>query len=215
MFRRKQQDIINDFHKLYYDGPRSEGQIYGRTYWMNVQCLKCPLDLWIYQEIIAEIQPDLIIETGTHRGGSALFMAHMLDIIGHGEVITIDILDYAGKPEHSRIKYVQGSSADPDLIDSLLGSRSPAKCIVILDSDHSKKHILAELNLLAPHVSVGSYLIVEDTNINGHPAYPSFGESGFEAVEEFLSKNQSFSVDTSREKFLMTFNPRGYLKRMH
>jgi cephalosporin hydroxylase len=131
------------------------------------------------------------------------------------KIITIDILAHAGRPQHPRIKYVQGASADPDLIGSLLNRRSPEKCMVILDSDHSKQHILAEINLLAPYVSVGSYLVVEDTNINGHPAYPSFGESGFEAVEEFLSKNQNFSVDTSKEKFLMTFNPRGYLKRMH
>ncbi|XHX77935.1 MAG: CmcI family methyltransferase [Stenomitos frigidus ULC029] len=214
MLQSVQKDVVNDFHNLYYDGPNGEGQIFACTYWMNVQCLKCPLDMWMYQEIIAEIQPDLIVETGTHMGGSALFMAHMLDIVGHGEIITIDILDYPDRPQHPRIKYVQGSSADPALINSLLSARSPEKCMVILDSDHSKQHILAEIALLAPYVSIGSYLIVEDTNINGHPAYPSFGESGFEAVEEFLSKNQNFSVDTSREKFLMTFNPRGYLKRV-
>jgi cephalosporin hydroxylase len=156
MSLREQKDTINDFHNLYYDGPRGEGQIYARTYWMGVQCLKCPLDMWIYQEIIAEIQPDLIIETGTHMGGSALFVAHMLDIVGHGEIITIDILNYAGRPQHPRIKYVQGSSADPELIGSLMNARSPEKCMVILDSDHSKQHILAEINLLAPYVSVGS-----------------------------------------------------------
>jgi len=68
--------------------------------------------------------------------------------------------------------------------------------------------------LFAPYVGLGSYMIVEDTNINGHPAYASFGEGPFEAVEEFLRKNQNFAVDQSREKFLMTFNPRGYLKRI-
>ncbi|MBD2035779.1 cephalosporin hydroxylase [Leptolyngbya sp. FACHB-321] len=215
MLQREQKDIVNDFHNLYYDGPKSEGHISERTYWMNVQCLKCPLDMWIYQEIVAETQPDLIVETGKHMGGSALFMAHMLNISGHGEIITIYILDYPGRPQHSRINYVQGSSADPALVNSLLNVRLPKKCMVILDSDHSKQHIVAEMALLAPYVSVGSYLIVEDTNTNGHPAYPSFGESGFEAVEEFLSKNQNFSVDTSKEKFLMTFNPSGYLKRMY
>jgi len=215
MLQREQKDIVNDFHNLYYDGPKGEGHVFARTHWMNVQCLKCPLDMWIYQEIIAETQPDLIVETGTHMGGSALFMAHMLDIVGHGEIITIDILAHPDRPQHPRIKYAQGSSADPALINSLLKVRSPKKCMVVLDSNHSKQHILAEMALLAPYVSVGSYLIVEDTNINGHPAYPSFGESGFEAVEEFLSKNQNFSVDTSREKFLMTFNPQGYLKRTY
>jgi cephalosporin hydroxylase len=75
------------------------------------------------------------------------------------KIITIDILAHAGRPQHPRIKYVQGASADPDLIGSLLNRRSPEKCMVILDSDHSKQHILAEINLLAPYVSVGSYLV--------------------------------------------------------
>jgi len=84
----------------------------------------------------------------------------------------------------------------------------------VLDSDHSKSHVLNELNLLAPYVSLGSYIIVEDTNINGHPSYPSFGEGPYEAVEEFLESTRNFTVDYSKEKFLMTFNPNGYLKRI-
>jgi cephalosporin hydroxylase len=83
----------------------------------------------------------------------------------------------------------------------------------VLDSEHSKNHVLAELNLLAPYVSLGSYIIVEDTNINGHPTLPTFGEGPYEAVEEFLKINSNFIMDESREKFLMTFNPRGFLKR--
>lgn len=210
----KEQAAIDGFHDLYYSGLNSEGPIYARTYWMNVLCLKCPLDLWIYQEMIAEMRPDLIIETGTHMGGSALFMAHMLDIVGHGEVITIDILDYPDRPIHPRIKYVQGSSSDPELIHSILDSHPSETRLIILDSDHSKQHVLAEMNLLASYVSIGSYMIVEDTNINGHPVLPSFGEGGFEAVEDFLNYHQNFEIDQTREKFLMTFNPRGYLKRV-
>jgi cephalosporin hydroxylase len=85
---------------------------------------------------------------------------------------------------------------------------------VILDSDHSKDHVKREMDLLSDYVSVGSYLIVEDTNINGHPAYRKFGPGPYEAVVEFLSKNDDFVMDRSREKFLMTFNPKGYLKRV-
>lgn len=211
----QEQDAIDKFHDLYYNGVDNQGYIYARTYWMNIPCLKCPLDMWIYQEIIMETRPDLIVETGTHMGGSALFMAHMLDIVGHGEIITIDILDYPGRPVHPRIKYVKGSSSDVELINSLLDSRPVEKRLVILDSDHSKKHVLEEIHLFARHVNIGSYLIVEDSNINGHPVHPSFGEGGFEAVEEFLAHNQEFQVDRTREKFLMTFNPSGYLKRVH
>ena len=207
--------IIDHFHDLYYTGLEGEGYIFQRTYWMNIPCLKCPLDMWIYQEIIAEIQPDLIIETGTYLGGSALFMAHVLDIIGKGEIITIDVQERTSRPDHPRIRYIKGSSADADLIQSILNDRPDEARLVVLDSDHSKDHVLRELNLLAPYVSLGSYIIVEDTNINGHPTYRSFiGEGPYEAVEEFLKGNVDFMTDHSKEKFLMTFNPYGYLKRI-
>jgi cephalosporin hydroxylase len=94
--------VVDRFHDLYYNGPEGTGPIFTQTYWFNTPCLKCPLDLWIYQEIIAEIRPKLIIETGTHLGGSALFLAHMLDILGYGEVITIDIIENATRPIHLR-----------------------------------------------------------------------------------------------------------------
>ena len=159
----QEQTIIDQFHDLYYNGPGGKGNIYLRTHWMKVLCQKCPLDLWIYQEIIAEIQPDLIVETGTYMGGSALFMAHMLDIINKGEVITIDIADNPHRPTHPRIKYVKGSSADGNLINSILSHRPDETRLVVLDSDHSKNHVLEELNLLVPYVSLESYIIVEDT----------------------------------------------------
>ena len=197
--------VIQNFHNLYYYNLEGEGHIYGRTYWMNVQCLKCPLDLWIYQKMIAELRPDLIIETGTRYGGSALFMAHMLDIIGKGEVLTIDIEELP-RPSHPRIRYVRGSSADADLIQSLMGNRPEEVRIVVLDSDHSKSHVLTELTLLSPFVSLGSYLVVEDTNI--------LADGPRQAVEVFLSSCSDFVVDEAREKFLLTFNPNGYLKRI-
>jgi cephalosporin hydroxylase len=181
---------------------------------MGVPCLKCPMDLWAYQEILAEVRPGLIVETGTHLGGSALFLAHMLDLLGAGEVITIDVLENVGRPTHPRIRYVKGSSADEGLVRGLFGARPEEKCLVILDSDHSKEHVARELALLAPFVTVGSYLIVEDSNVNGHPVLPDYGPGPSEAVAEFLAGSRNFIVDTSREKFLMTFNPGGYLKRV-
>jgi cephalosporin hydroxylase len=141
-------------------------------------------------------------------------MAHILDIVGKGEILSIDIDNTISRPTHPRITYVHGSSADPTLIDSLLEGRHVEVCLVVLDSNHSKAHVLKELDLLASHVSVGSYLIVEDTNINGHPTFPGFGEGPFEAVEEFLETHPEFAVDETREKFLLTFNPRGYLLRL-
>ena len=206
---------IEAFHRLYFDGPAGEGRVHHRTRWMGVETLKCPLDLWVYQEILFDVRPDLVVETGTHKGGSALFLAGMLDLLGKGEVATIDVRTDPARPAHPRIRYVAGSSADPQVVASVFsGRRSGEVCLVILDSDHSRDHVARELTAFAPRVSVGSYLIVEDTNVNGHPVLPDFGPGPYEAVGEFLASHPEFEADASREKFLMTFNPRGFLKRI-
>ena len=206
---------IEAFHRLYFDGPAGEGRVHHRTRWLGVETLKCPLDLWAYQEILFELRPDLVIETGTHKGGSALFLAGMLDLLGKGEVATIDVRPDPARPAHPRIRYVTGSSADPQIVASIVSGRRPGEtCLVILDSDHSKEHVSRELALFGPRVSAGSYLIVEDTNVNGHPVLPDFGPGPYEAVDEFLASHPEFEADASREKFLMTFNPRGFLKRV-
>jgi cephalosporin hydroxylase len=209
-----ERTVVQQFHDLYYNGPAGYGNIYNHTTWMGVPCLQCPLDLWIYQEILMDVRPDLVIETGTHRGGSALFLAHMLDLLGGGTVFTIDPVTLEGRPQHPRIHYVLGSSTDAGLIQALLRARPAERRLVILDADHTQAHVAAELALLVPYVSVGSYVIVEDTNINGHPTYPTFGPGPWEAVEDFLCTHPAFVPDSTREKFLMTFNPRGYLRRM-
>ena len=85
---------------------------------------------------------------------------------------------------------------------------------MILDSDHSQAHVFQELTIYSPLVTKGSYLIVEDTNVNGHPVCPEHGPGPMEAIEEFLKKNKDFVIDGEKEKFLMSFNPRGYLRRM-
>jgi len=213
MLNNAEQDVITGFHKLYYDrGP--EGGTWQNTRWMGVPILKCPLDLWIYQEIIFEIKPEIIIECGTFNGGSALFLAHLCDIIRHGEIVSIDIEERSGRPQHSRISYWVGSSISEQIIERVrqkVSGRSPV--LVILDSDHSANHVIQELRLYSPLVTPGSYVIVEDTNINGHPVVPDFGPGPMEAVQAFLSENSSFSVSTDCEKFFFSFNPSGYLKR--
>jgi cephalosporin hydroxylase len=204
---------IDAFHDLYYNGLPGEGYIFQRTSWMGVPCLKCPFDLWTYQEILHQLRPGLVIETGTDLGGSALFIAHMMDLVGYGEVVSIDIAP-AARPVHPRIRYVLGSSIEPSVIAGIVENRPEEVRMVILDSDHSEAHVSRELELLSPHVTVGSYLIVEDTNINGHPTYPTFGPGPWEAVQAFLRSHPEFVVDNSREKFLLTFNPGGFLKRV-
>lgn len=209
-----EKDIVDRFHELYYNS-HSFGKTWANTYWLGVPALKCPLDLWIYQEIIFKLRPDLIIESGTAHGGSALFLACMCDLINSGHIISIDIEKKEGRPAHNRIEYLLGSSISDEIVHIVKKQTTNAeKVIVILDSDHHAEHVLKELRIYGEFVSKGSYMIVEDTNINGHPVAPDTGPGPMEAVEDFLKGNEVFVIDTNKEKFLMTFNPKGYLLKI-
>jgi cephalosporin hydroxylase len=206
--------VVDGFHRLYYDAGYSGGT-WADTRWFGAPALKCPLDLWIYQEILHELAPDLIVETGTADGGSGLFLATLCEAKGKGQVISVDIEVRPGRPQHDRLSYLTGSSTGPAVIERVTRLASDAETVmVVLDSDHSHDHVLAELRAYAPLVTTGSYLVVEDTNINGHPVYDHFGPGPMEAVEDFLEENDAFVVDASREKLLLTFNPRGWLRKL-
>ena len=207
-----EQIITDAFHKQYY-----HSLIWQNTTWLGAKALKCPLDLWAYQEIMAEVMPDLVVECGTRYGGSSLFLATICELLGQGEVVSIDYDASPPRPSHRRLTYIHGSSTDPETLAKVEDKRKYRKdcrTLVILDSDHSKAHVLKEMEMYAPIVSVGSYLIVEDTNLHGHPVLPEFGPGPMEAAAEFMSKTKDFVVDRSREKFFLTFNPGGYLKRI-
>lgn len=213
MSRRRSKEVVDDFHQLYYDS-KSFGETWGDTRWLGVQTLKCPFDLWIYQEIISELKPDLIIETGTFDGGSAFYLASLCDMLGTGEIITVDIEDVPGRPTHPRITYVIGSSVGDEAVEQVAAKAEGKQTVLVfLDSDHTEQHVLAELRRYHGFVTPGSYLVVEDTNINGHPVLPGLGPGPMEAVDKFLAENDQFEIDPSREKFMLTFNPRGFLKR--
>jgi cephalosporin hydroxylase len=204
-------DAVADFARLYYD---SERRTWKNTRWLGVGVQKTPLDLWIYQEVITDIRPALIVETGTAAGGSALYMATVSDALGTGEIISVDIAK-GTRPTHPRITYLHGSSISRDVCSAVAErARTASPVIVILDSDHSRDHVLAELDCYAELVTPGSYLIVEDTNINGHPVLPKFGPGPKEAVSEFLGSRTDFEIDRECEKFFLTFNPGGYLRRV-
>jgi cephalosporin hydroxylase len=206
-------EVVDRFHDLYYNAHRSGGTWYA-TAWLGVPVWKCPLDLWIYQELIQQIHPDLIVETGTAFGGSAFYLASICSLVGKGHVVTIDVREEPSRPRHERITYLLGSSTSGPIVDHVRAMAYTKRVLVILDSDHSRDHVLKELMAYAPLVAPGSYVVVEDTNVNGHPVYPEFGPGPMEAVTEFLGINTQFEVDRTREKFLMTFNPGGFLKRV-
>jgi cephalosporin hydroxylase len=203
--------LIDQFHTLYYD---HNEQTWGNTFWLGHHVLKCPLDLWNYQEILHEVQPELIIETGTYQGGSALFLASICELLGRGQVLTIDVDRRKERPRHARITYLTGSSTSNAILRQVRRrAKGTSPVLIILDSGHAKEHVLAELHAYAPLVTTGSYVIVEDTNLNGRPVESDHGPGPAEAVAEFLEDNDAFVRDESREKFMLTFNPGGYLKK--
>lgn len=208
------KEVVNFlFHTLYFDDRKWQFK------WLGVNCWQNSFDMWIKQEIIYEVSPDFIIETGTSYGGTALFYAMLLEQIGKGHIISIDVdpkLEDAKRYQvfNNRCTVLKGDSTSEEVFLEVAKRVKDRKVIVILDSDHSKEHVLKELELYAPLVSISSYIIVEDTNLNGHPIEPNFGPGPYEAVQEFLKHNNNFVVDKEREKLPITFCPSGYLKRI-
>jgi len=204
--------IIDLFHVIYYRTPESTLH---NTRWFGKILNKCPLDLWVYQEIIYKLKPDVIIESGTSYGGSALYLASICDLVKNGKIITIDVLDKPNRPNHDRIIYLLGSSTSSEIIKQVEGLMNKNdEVLVILDSLHEKYHVLKELKLYSKFVTLGSYIIVEDSNINNHPVLPNFGPGPSEAIVEFLEENKKFIIDKKKEKYFMTLNPNGYLKKI-
>jgi cephalosporin hydroxylase len=207
--RRLDRAAVSRAHDVLY-----ASDAWTKATWLGAQALKNPLDLWIYQEIVFETRPELIVETGTYRGGSALYLASLCDLMGRGEIVSIDVDpmrdDY---PVHPRITYLAGrSSTDPAVVDEVRARAGGRPLLVILDSDHSQVHVEAELAAFAPLVPVGCYVIVEDSNIG--EIRKDLLPGPLEAVEKFLARSNEFEVDHEREKFLITFNPSGYLRRV-
>jgi cephalosporin hydroxylase len=208
--------LCADFHTLYFNAMvQRELEGYTET-WMGVPIMKCPLDLWVYQEIIVETKPTLIIETGTFRGGSALYFCHLFDLIsGSGRVVSIDIEHQSDRPKHPRLTYLNGSSVSQSIVDNVRSAIRPDdKPMVVLDSDHHAEHVQLELEIYSPYVLPTYYLVVEDSNVSGNPVFdPRFDCGPMEAIDAFLAAGANFTPDSRREKFLLSFNPRGFLRR--
>ena len=207
--RRLDRASVARAHDVFY-----ESDAWTRARWLGAQALKNPLDLWVYQEIMFETRPELVVETGTYRGGSALFLASMCDLLGAGEVVSIDVEpkreDY---PVHPRITYLAGrSSTAPEVVSEVKERAAGRPVLVVLDSDHSEAHVAAELAAYAPLVPVGCYLVAEDSNIG--LIRKDLMPGPREAVEAFLARTDEFEIDREREKFLITFNPSGFLRRV-
>jgi cephalosporin hydroxylase len=223
---KSQAATVDRFHQLYYDAGLRQ-KAWGGTTWLGATVRKNPFDLWYYQQAFFRMKPDLIIETGTLMGGSAYYFATLCDLIGNGRIMTIDIDEAATtlsrekyrhenvRPAHPRIEYVRGSSTDPAIVERARKATEGKKTVlVILDSDHSQKHVYNELKAYSPLVTKDSYVVVEDSNVNGHPVFLEHGPGPYEAIHQFLAETNAFEIDRASETHFMTFNPDGWLKKV-
>ena len=198
--------------------------------WLGRPIIKYPNDIVLMQEIIWDIKPDLIVETGIAHGGSIIFSASMLELIGgDGQVVAVDIdirqhhrKEIEKHPMYKRITMFEGSSISEEIVNKVRGiSKTKKRVMVFLDSNHTHRHVLKELELYAPLVTVGSYLVLPDTFIEYFPkAYYSnrpwdVGNNPMTALREFLSKNSNFAVDKEKAvKLMITEAFDGYIKRI-
>lgn len=206
----------------------------GRKYpynfdWLGRPVFQYPQDLVAMQEILWQVKPDLVIETGIAHGGSLIFYASILELIGQGGVLGIDI-DIRAHNRRAilrhqlsrRITMIEGSSADPKVLEKVREiAKGKKRILVCLDSNHSGNYVLRELELYSPLVTVGSYLVIFDTILDYLPASVMRGkpwspeDNPMTAVRAFLKSHRNFAVDKSIEdKLLITVAPGGYLKRI-
>lgn len=198
--------------------------------WLGRPIIQYPQDMIAMQEIIWDIKPELIIETGIAHGGSLIFYASLLEMLNHGRVLGIDIdIRSHNRTEiekHSmckRIDMLQGSSIDPDtILEVEKYIKGKNKILVVLDSNHTHAHVLDELSLYSKYVSLHSYIVVFDTIVeylpnnylnNNRPW--NKGNNPMTAVNQFLSENDDFNIDKSIDnKLMISVAPNGYLKKI-
>lgn len=191
-----------------------QDRIMTQTTYFGVKALQSPTDYWVYQEIVFETRPDVIIEIGNASGGSTLALAHLCDLLGRGRVIGIDLSHRNVSErvkEHPRVTFIEGDACESFARVSPLISRDE-RVLVIEDSSHTYDNTLNILRVYSPLVKPGDYFIVED-GICHHGLSLGPRPGPYEAVEAFLKEDRDFKLDRDRESFLITWNPKGYLRR--
>ncbi|MDD0967597.1 MULTISPECIES: cephalosporin hydroxylase family protein [Pseudomonas] len=223
-----QQDKALQTESLDWVGTTAKHKYTYNFSWMGRPIIQFPQDMVAMQEIIWNLRPDVIVETGIAHGGSLVFYASILELIGHGEVLGIDIdirqhnrEAIEAHPMFKRISMIQGSSIDTAIVDQVRERVQGKKVLVVLDSNHTHEHVLEELRLYAPLVSVGSYCVVMDTVVEDMPqdAFPDRpwgkGDNPKTAVWAYLKESSDFEIDQAiHSKLLITVAPDGYLRRV-
>ena len=200
-------------------------RLWQKVTWLGMEVWQWPTDLVVMQELMFELKPKVVLETGTARGGSAIFYASMLQLLGGGRVISVDVKRreevHRRVAEHqygSAVTLMTADSKAPETIEKLREElNGETNVLVVLDADHSYEHVLGELRAYCEFVPVGGYAVVFDTicealgTLPGHSKY--LEDNPLRLVRQFLVEHPEFEADLSREKLLVSFAPHGFLRR--
>jgi len=227
---KKEVDIYSDegvalISELYTKVAVHTKQNYEPT-WLGVPIIQFPSDIVMMQELIWKLRPDVIVETGIAHGGSAIFSASILDLIGKGEVVCVDIdvrkyneVAIRSHPHSDRVTMIEGSSIDAAIVDTVAERITPNDSVlVVLDSNHSKEHVLAEMEAYGKFISPGGYMVVTD-GLQGMVHDIPWGKPEWKednplaAIEVFLARHSEWEIDHYYERAGVTSNPSGYLRR--
>jgi cephalosporin hydroxylase len=184
------------------------------TTWLGQRIESAPTDLIAYQEVIASVRPDLIVDIGTHDAGRTLFLASMCDLVGHGRVLCVGPDVDGDLPHHPRIEQLDGDPASNDVVERVHRAVAPGDSAMVVLGRARNDQIMRLFELYSPLVSPGSYVIVTDTVVNGNPVWTGFGPGPMEAVKILVQRHGDFFADPDMERYSLTFNPGGFLKRI-
>jgi cephalosporin hydroxylase len=186
---------------------------WSQTTWLGRPVNSAPTDLLAYQELIARVRPDWVLELGATDRGRGAYLASICDLVGHGQVLSI-AADEPRDEVHPRLRHVSGDADDPEVVERVRGEVADGRALLVLGGRTDRERTVRQFRAYAPLVPPGSYVVVADTAVNGHPVWPGFGPGPAEAVKQILNSNGDFVADPTMEKYALTFNPNGYLKRV-
>jgi cephalosporin hydroxylase len=183
------------------------------TSWLGTPVTTPPTDLLAYQEVVSRVRPDWVIDIGTNDPGRATFLASICELIGHGQVLVIQDPGTGAPPPHFRLRCCPGAPLDPAVVDHVHARVADGNAVVMLGACADRDTTTAQFEAYANLVKVGSYVIVTDTIVNGRPVWTSFGPGPAEGIKQILNRHGEFLADPEMEKYALTFNPGGFLRR--
>ena len=191
--------------------------LFSKPSYMGIPIQKNPMDAWIYQEIIHEVRPEILLEIGSGMGSSSLYFAHLFDLLGEGTVVTVDQDRSYFRVSHPRIVLVTGDSNSDEVRRQIYDLCEGKRVMIIHDANHTCESVARDLELYSPLVPPDSYFVVEDGISDLFSPTDGLGvweDWGYHAAVNFAATHPNWKIDLERERYIFTYNPHGYLKRL-